>query len=36
MLAADFPGVSVQLFSAQTRTGIDDAEAVLDRWYAQA
>ncbi|HKB84300.1 MAG TPA: ribosome biogenesis GTP-binding protein YihA/YsxC [Burkholderiales bacterium] len=34
VLAADFPGVSVQLFSAQTRLGIDEAEAVLNRWYA--
>ena len=34
ILAADFPGVSVQLFSAQSKTGIDEAEAVLNRWYA--
>ena len=34
MLAVDFPGVSVQLFSAQTRIGIDEAEGVLNRWYA--
>jgi GTP-binding protein len=34
ILAADFPAVSVQLFSAQTRVGIDEAEAVLNRWYA--
>jgi GTP-binding protein len=33
-LAADFPGVSVQLFSAQGRVGLDEAEAVLTRWYA--
>lgn len=36
MLAADFPDVSVQLFSAETRVGIDEAEAVLNRWYAPA
>jgi GTP-binding protein len=36
ILAADFPGVSVQLFSAQTRIGLDEAEAVLNRWYAPA
>src|SRR5258706_5063016 len=36
MLAADFPDVSVQLFSAQTKVGIDEAEAVLNRWYAPA
>jgi GTP-binding protein len=35
-LAADFPGVSVQLFSAQTKIGVDEAEAVLNRWYAPA
>jgi GTP-binding protein len=34
ILAADFPDVSVQLFSAKTRVGIDEAEAVLNRWYA--
>ena len=33
ILSSDFPGVSVQLFSAQSRTGIDEAEAVLNRWY---
>jgi len=36
ILAAEFPDVSVQLFSAQTRVGIDEAEAVLNRWYAAA
>jgi len=36
ILAADFPDVSVQLFSAQTKVGIDEAEAVLNRWYAPA
>jgi GTP-binding protein len=36
ILTADFPGVSVQLFSAQSKTGIDEAEAVLNRWYASA
>ena len=36
ILAADFPGVSVQLFSAQGRVGIDEAETVLNRWYAPA
>jgi GTP-binding protein len=34
ILAADFPEVSVQLFSAQSKIGIDEAEAVLNRWYA--
>ena len=34
MLAEDFPDVSVQLFSAQTRIGIDEAETILRRWYA--
>jgi GTP-binding protein len=36
ILNADFPGVSVQLFSAQSKTGIEEAEAVLNRWYAAA
>ncbi len=36
ILAADFPDVSVQLFSAQTKVGIDEAEAVLNRWYGPA
>jgi len=36
MLAIDFPDVSVQLFSAETRVGIDEAEAVLNRWYSPA
>lgn len=34
ILAADFPEVSVQLFSAQSKIGIDEAEAILNRWYA--
>ncbi|MBC8007458.1 MAG: YihA family ribosome biogenesis GTP-binding protein [Prolixibacteraceae bacterium] len=34
ILAVDFPGVSVQLFSAQSKIGIDEADAVLNRWYA--
>jgi len=33
-LAANFPGVSVQLFSAQGGIGLVEAEAVLNRWYA--
>ncbi len=33
ILAAEFPGVSVQLFSAQAKTGLEEAEAVLSRWY---
>jgi GTP-binding protein len=33
-LAAEFPGVSLQLFSAETKLGIDEAEAVLNQWYA--
>ena len=36
ILAADFPEVSVQLFSAQTRVGLDEAEAVISRWYGSA
>jgi GTP-binding protein len=36
ILATDFPDVSVQLFSAQARVGIDEAEAVLNHWYAHA
>jgi GTP-binding protein len=34
ILQADFPGVSAQLFSAHARIGLDEAEAVLNRWYA--
>jgi GTP-binding protein len=34
ILASDFPDVSVQLFSAHARTGLDEAEGVLNRWYA--
>ena len=33
ILASDFPAVSVQLFSAQSRIGILEAQAVLNRWY---
>jgi GTP-binding protein len=33
-LAEHFPGVSVQLFSAADRTGLEEAESVLTRWYA--
>jgi len=33
-LTADFPGVSVQLFSAEDRIGLEEAESVLTRWYA--
>lgn len=33
-LMANFAGVSVQLFSAQGRIGLDEAEAILARWYA--
>lgn len=36
ILAAEFPAVSVQLFSAQARIGLDEAEAVMNRWYAPA
>lgn len=36
ILVVDHPNVSVQLFSAETRIGIDEAEAVLNRWYAPA
>jgi GTP-binding protein len=34
ILASDFPNVSVSLFSAHSRIGLDEAEAVLNRWYA--
>ena len=34
ILAADFPFVSVSLFSAHIKIGLDEAEAVLNRWYA--
>jgi GTP-binding protein len=34
ILATDFPNVSVSLFSAHSRIGLDEAEAVLNRWYA--
>lgn len=30
---ADYPGVSVQLFSSLKKTGIDDVEAVVSRWF---
>ena len=36
ILASDFPNVSVSLFSAHSRMGLDEAEAVLNRWYAPA
>lgn len=36
ILAAEFPAVTVQLFSAQARVGLDEAEAVMNRWYAPA
>ena len=32
-LSAEFPGVSVQLFSAQAKTGLEEAESVLKRWF---
>jgi GTP-binding protein len=32
-LKRDFAGVTVQLFSAPARVGLDEAEAVLRRWY---
>ena len=32
-LRSDFPGASVQLFSAQTRQGVDAARQVLDSWF---
>ena len=35
-LASDHPGVSAQVFSAQSRVGLDEAEVVLARWYGQA
>jgi len=31
---AEFPAVSVQLFSALGGEGVDEARTVLDRWYA--
>lgn len=35
ILEAEFPGVTVQLFSSQTRLGVDEAHAVLDRWLLE-
>lgn len=32
-LAADFPGTSVQLFSALKQTGVDEVHAKLDEWF---
>ncbi len=32
-LERDFPGATVQLFSAQNRLGVDEAHAVLDHWF---
>ncbi|HEX4986644.1 MAG TPA: ribosome biogenesis GTP-binding protein YihA/YsxC [Burkholderiales bacterium] len=34
-LASEYPGVSAQLFSSHVASGIDEAEAVLQRWYGQ-
>ncbi|MGE0079790.1 MAG: ribosome biogenesis GTP-binding protein YihA/YsxC [Thiohalomonadaceae bacterium] len=31
-LEAEFPGVTVQLFSSHSKTGLDEARAVLDAW----
>lgn len=31
-LAAEFPGVTAQLFSSQAKSGVDEARAVLDGW----
>jgi len=33
ILASEFPRVSVQLFSAHSKTGIEEAETVLTAWY---
>ncbi|MCC5859879.1 MAG: YihA family ribosome biogenesis GTP-binding protein [Ectothiorhodospiraceae bacterium] len=32
-LERDFPGSTVQLFSAHSRLGVDEAHAVLDHWF---
>jgi GTP-binding protein len=32
-LAAEYLGSSVQLFSAMTKQGVDDAEALLAGWF---
>jgi GTP-binding protein len=32
-LAAKYHGSSVQLFSARTRQGVDEAEALLVKWF---
>lgn len=32
-LASEFPRVSVQLFSAHNKTGIEEAQTVLAQWY---
>lgn len=33
VLAADYPGCTVQLFSASARTGLDEAENLLAKWF---
>jgi len=30
----DYPGVSVQLFSSLKKTGMDDVEEVVVKWFA--
>jgi hypothetical protein len=32
-LASDYLGSSVQLFSATTNQGVDEAEALLAKWF---
>lgn len=32
-LESDYPGTTVQLFSALKKTGVDDAREVLDQWF---
>ena len=36
MLSEDFAGVTAQLFSAPSKTGIEQVEAVLSKWYMDA
>ena len=36
ILAAEFPHVTAQLFSSQTRAGVPEAEAVMRRWFEAA
>jgi len=32
-LKTDYPGTTVQLFSALKKTGVDEAREILDNWF---